>query len=137
MPNSQVVASLEASAAGTNTANSGPISLGLPLIGASSGGSPQSAATATPAPAKTAVRIWIGTLKSDYEARIYWAQQVQRFPDLLKRLTLDLRPVDLGSGHGIWFKVMGGPLAGAEAAERICRAIKSRSPADECTVTAD
>src|SRR5207249_6943391 len=111
--------------------------LGLPLMGVPTASSTQSPETGVPAPAKAKALIWIGTLKSDYEARMYWAQQVQRFPDLLKTLTLDLRPVDLGGAQGIWFKVTGGPFAGTEAAEKLCQAIKSRSPADECTVILD
>ena len=123
-----------ASNAAGGTAGAAPaasaLDMGLPL------GSAPVAAPASPpaAPAAKPVRIWIGTLRSDDDGRIYWAQQVQRFPDLLRKLRLDLLPVDLGAGQGSWFKVLGGPFAGAAAADKVCRAIKSRSPADDCSV---
>ena len=82
-------------------------------------------------------RIWIGTLRSDYDARLYWTQQVHRFPDLLQRLSLAVRPVNLGGGQGVWYKVLAGPFAGADAAGRICQAIRTRAPADDCSVVTD
>jgi len=45
-----------------------------------------------------------------------------------------LRQVDLGASQGIWFKVLGGPFASGDAAERICQSIKARSPLDDCRV---
>ena len=64
-------------------------------------------------------------------------QQVRRFPDLLQRLKLALQPVDLGAGQGVWYKVLAGPFAGADAAGRICQAIRSRAPANDCSVVTD
>ena len=117
-----------ANPAATGADSSSGISLGLPLSADSSSG-----AAPPPGPA----RIWIGTLHSDYDARLYWMQQVRRFPDLLQRLSLAVRPVDLGAGQGVWFKVLAGPFAGADAAGRICQAIRTRAPADDCSVVTD
>jgi hypothetical protein len=95
MPNSQVTAMAAASTANSSSSNTA-ISLGLPLAP----DAPASAAPAGPA------HVWIGTLRSDNDARLYWMQEVRRFPDLLQRLNVALRPVDLGAGQGVWFKVL-------------------------------
>src|SRR5439155_22035991 len=68
MPSSQVIALLGANSAASKSADSGPISLGLPLMGVPTASSTQSPETGVPAPAKAKALIWIGTLKSDYEA---------------------------------------------------------------------
>ena len=125
MPNSQVTAMAAASPA--NSSSNTAISLGLPLAP----DAPASAAPAGPA------HVWIGTLRSDNDARLYWMQEVRRFPDLLQRLSMALRPVDLGAGQGVWFKVLAGPFAGADAAGKICQAIRTRAPADDCSVVTD
>ena len=125
MPNSQVTAMAAASPA--NNASNTAVSLGLPLAPDPSAG----AAPAGPA------HVWIGTLRSDNDARLYWMQEVRRFPDLLQRLSMALRPVDLGAGQGVWFKVLAGPFAGADAAGKICQAIRTRAPADDCSVVTD
>jgi hypothetical protein len=127
LPNSQVAAMSAANPGAAGTDNSSAISLGLPLAP----DAPSASAPAGPA------RIWIGTLHSDYDARLYWTQQVHRFPDLLQRLSLAVRPVNLGSGQGVWYKVLAGPFAGADAAGRICQAIRTRAPADDCSVVTD
>jgi hypothetical protein len=126
MPNSQVTAMAAASTANSSSSNTA-ISLGLPLAP----DAPASAAPAGPA------HVWIGTLRSDNDARLYWMQEVRRFPDLLQRLNVALRPVDLGAGQGVWFKVLAGPFAGADAAGKICQAIRTRAPADDCSVVTD
>jgi hypothetical protein len=92
------------------------------------------AADASAEAASNGYQIWIGTLRSESEARLYWAQEVERFPDLLKSLALSLRQVDLGASQGIWFEVLGGPLASGGDADRICQSIKARSPLDDCRV---
>jgi hypothetical protein len=127
MPNSQVAAMAAAGGASSGGGTGGDvISLGLPT-------DPDS----TPAAAPAVTRIWIGTLRTDQGARTFWLQQSQRFPDLLKRLKLELRPVNLGAAQGVWFKVLGGPFAGTAEAQKTCSAIKSRSPADDCSVVTD
>jgi hypothetical protein len=125
--------------------STGAINLGLPLAAASSGVTlplpAPSTATAAPVPAASEAaggpdvfRIWIGTFKTDGDARTYWSQQVQRFPDLLKPLQLEVRQVDLGASQGIWFRVLGGAFDNREAADHLCGSIKSRSPLDDCRV---
>ena len=144
-------ASTDSGAAAPASTN-GVINLSLPL--ASADATPTAPAATTPAvtpPASTAsttqaaadaaaqavssgYHIWIGTLQNEGDARIYWSQEVQRFPDLLKTLSLTLRQIDLGASQGIWFRVLGGPLASREAADKVCRSIKARSPLDDCRV---
>ncbi len=124
--------------------STGVINLGLPLAGTSdSAGTSVPSATLTVAalPAGTegvtggeVFRIWIGTFKNESDARSYWSQEVQRFPDLLKKVELVVRQIDLGASQGVWFRVMGGPFATREAADKLCGAIKTRSPVDDCRV---
>jgi len=126
--------------------SSGVIDLGLPIAGASSGVTPPApwpsttttVASLPPASETTGgsnvFRIWIGTFKTEGEARLYWSQEVQRFPDLLKPLQLALRQVDLGASQGVWFRVLGGSFGNQEAADHLCGSIKSRSPLDDCRV---
>ena len=136
--------------------SSGVIDLGLPIAGASSGvtppaSSPPTSSPPTSSPSTTTTvaslpsasettggsnvfRIWIGTFKTEGEARLYWSQEVQRFPDLLKPLQLALRQVDLGASQGVWFRVLGGSFGNQEAADHLCGSIKSRSPLDDCRV---
>ena len=126
--------------------------MSLPLTASDT--TPSAAATTAPAatpPASTAAtsvaaadaasqavaggyHVWIGTLQNESDARLYWAQEVQRFPDLLKSLGLTLRQIDLGASQGVWFRVLGGPLASREAADKLCQSIKARSPLDDCRV---
>jgi hypothetical protein len=122
----------------------GIINLGLPLGSASGGGTTApapSTATVASVPAGDEVagggdvfRVWIGTFKTEADARTYWSQEAQRFPDLLKPLELLVRQVDLGASQGIWFRVLGGPFSDREAADHLCGSIKSRSPVDDCRV---
>jgi uncharacterized protein len=122
--------------------STGVINLGLPLAAASSASTPPPAPTtvaSVPAASESAggadvFRVWIGTFKTEDDARAYWSQEVQRFPDLLKPLQLLVRQVDLGASQGIWFRVLGGPFDNRETADHLCGSIKSRSPVDDCRV---
>ena len=131
----------------------GAINLGLP-IGANAGGTVGGAGAAVPVTPVTTTdlnvasvgpgtttesgndiyRVWIGTFKTENDALIYWGQELQRFPDLLKSLKLIVRQVDLGASQGIWYRVLGGPFGTREGAENLCVSIRTRSPADECRV---
>ncbi|HEX3065585.1 MAG TPA: hypothetical protein VHQ39_08885 [Dongiaceae bacterium] len=124
--------------------SAGAINLGLP-IGGGTGGTvapaPAPDVNVASIPADTATtggsdvyRVWIGTFKTENDALIYWGQELQRFPDLLKQLKLVIRQVDLGASQGIWYRVLGGPFGSRESADNLCGAIKSRSPLDECRV---
>ena len=79
-------------------------------------------------------RVWIGTFKTENDALIYWGQELQRFPDLLKPLKLVIRQVDLGGKPGHLVSRAGRALRLARGADSLCGAIKSRSPLDECRV---
>jgi len=130
---------------------SGAINLGLPIGGSATAAAPATAPATTPVtstdltvasiPAGTdtagagdVYRVWIGTFKTENDALIYWGQELQRFPDLLKPLRLVVRQVDLGGSQGIWYRVLGGPFGTREAADNLCNGMKSRSPLDECRV---
>jgi hypothetical protein len=130
--------------------STGAINLGLPIGGGTAGTvapAPAAGVTVASIPADTATlggaatsgggdvfRAWIGTFKTENDALIFWGQELQRFPDLLKPLKLVIRQVDLGASQGIWYRVLGGPFGSREGAENLCGAIKSRSPMDECRV---
>ncbi len=124
--------------------STGAINLGLPIGGGTAGTvapAPAAGVSVASIPADTATtgggdvyRVWIGTFKTENDALIYWGQELQRFPDLLKPLKLVIRQVDLGASQGIWYRVLGGPFGSRDGADDLCGAIKSRSPLDECRV---
>jgi hypothetical protein len=139
LPSSQVLA-LEAAAKAPGGAtgsarDASPIQLSLPLDADSGPGAGGPAAGA--AGGSGPYSVWLGTFSSRGDAITYWAQEVQRFPDLLKHLRLSVRQVDLGPGQGIWYRVLGGPVADRAAADKLCGTIATRSPSDDCRVFAD
>jgi TPR repeat protein len=124
-------ASVGSGAATGSARDASPIQLALPLGGADSGPGTGGAGEGGH------YLVWLGTFNRRGDAVTYWAQQVQRYPDLLKHLRLSIRPVDLGPSQGVWYRVLGGPVADRAAADELCRKVASRSPTDDCRVFAD
>jgi hypothetical protein len=137
VPSSSVLAAASSAAASGNSGAAPsspdrPIKLGLPL-GAAQGSSTDTATIAGQAvpPSGVVSHVWIGTFPNRNDAMTYWAQQRQRFPDLLRGRELTIREIDLGASQGIWFRVLGGPFASRDA-EKVCQTMRKRSPADDC-----
>ncbi len=92
-------------------------------------------ATVTPAPAATAptavaappaaapgaaagYHVHLSSVRRAGEAPDEWRRLQQAYPVLLGGLDLAVARVDLGTGRGVWFRVLGGPLARVEARAR-------------------
>ena len=89
----------------------------------------------TPAPAATAptavaapkaaapgaaagYHVHLSSVRRNGEAPGEWRRLQQAYPAPLGGLDLAVARVDLGAGRGVWFRVLGGPLARAEARRR-------------------
>ena len=92
-------------------------------------------ATVTPAPAATAptvvaapqaaapgaaieYRVHLSSVRRTGAAAGEWRRLQRAYPVLLGGLELAVARVELGAGRGVWFRLLGGPLARAEARRR-------------------
>ncbi len=76
-------------------------------------------ATVTPAPGAAAgYHLHLSSVRRTGQAPDEWRRLQKAYPALLAGLDLAVARVDLGTGRGIWFRVLGGPLARAEALRR-------------------
>ena len=76
-------------------------------------------ATVTPAPAAEAgYHVHVSSVRRTGQAPGEWRRLQQAYPALLGGLELTITQVDLGAGRGVWFRLLGGPLARAEARRR-------------------
>ncbi len=76
-------------------------------------------ATVTPAPAAEAgYRLHLSSVRRTREAPGEWRRLQRAYPALLGGLELAVVRVDLGAVRGVWFRLLGGPLARAEARRR-------------------
>lgn len=81
---------------------------------------------APPAPAEVpAYRVHISSVRRAGQTAPEWRRLQQLYPELLGDLELAVTRVDLGPARGIWYRVLGGPLAPAEAQAR-CDAFTRR-----------
>jgi hypothetical protein len=97
-----------------------------------------------PAPTETqvatapAIHIWLSSQKSREQAERGWQELKTAYPDLLGKLELTVREIDLGAAKGgIWYRVYAGPLASKQAAKDLCAKIKAQPPKSNCLVATD
>jgi hypothetical protein len=83
---------------------------------------PPTIAAVTPAPAAPGAaagyHVHLSSVRRAGEVPDEWRRLQQTYPALLGGLDLAVARVDLGIGRGVWFRVLGGPLARAEARRR-------------------
>ena len=80
---------------------------------------PPIVATATPAPAaKVGYHVHLSSVRRSGAAPGEWRRLEQTYPALLGGLELTVARVDLGTGRGVWYRVLGGSLERAEARRR-------------------
>ncbi len=95
-----------------------------PVIAAVTPAPAASAPTAVAAPpaaapgAAAGYHVHLASVRRTGEAPGEWRRLQQRYPALLGGLDLAVARVDLGTGRGVWFRVLGGPLDRAEARRR-------------------
>jgi len=76
-------------------------------------------------------RVQVASLKSQNQAEAAWKEQVQRYPELLSDLSLTVQRAVL-AGKGTYYRVQIGPFSNRDAADSLCRKLKSRG--QDCLV---
>ena len=106
--------------------------------------SPGCERAATQAPTQTqvatapAIHIWLSSQKSREQAERGWKELQAAYPELLGKLELTVREIDLGAAKGgVWYRVYGGPLASKQEAKDLCAKIKAQPPNSNCLVATD
>ena len=85
-----------------------------------------------------AIHIWLSSQKSREQAERGWQELKTAYPDLLGKLALTVREIDLGAAKGgIWYRVYAGPLASKQDAKDLCAKIKAQPPNSNCLVATD
>jgi 23S rRNA U2552 (ribose-2'-O)-methylase RlmE/FtsJ len=84
-----------------------------------------------------AIHIWLSSQKSREQAERGWQELKTAYPDLLGKLELTVREVDLGAAKGIWYRVYAGPLASKQDAKDLCAKIKAQPPNSNCLIATD
>ncbi len=92
------------------------------------GESPSEAAApaATETAAAPAYRVHLASFREKATADKEWRRLRKSHGDLLAGLAAIVRRVDLGATKGVYFRLHAGPLADAEAAQALCRALSKR-----------
>src|SRR5262249_36089393 len=109
----------------TQTAPATPAAQPAPAEAAPAAG--QSAApTETQVATAPAIHIWLSSQKSRDQAERGWKELQTAYPDLLGKLELTVREVDLGAAKGVWYRVYAGPLASKQDAKDLCAKIKAQ-----------
>jgi hypothetical protein len=76
-------------------------------------------------------RVQIASTKSEGLAQREWTDQVKKYPDVLSKLSLTVQRAVV-KNRGVFYRVQGGPFADRNAADSVCRALKSRG--QDCLV---
>ncbi len=76
-------------------------------------------------------RVQIASTKSEGLAQREWNDQVSKYPDVLSNLSLTVQRAVV-KNRGVFYRVQGGPFADRDAADSVCRTLKSRG--QDCLV---
>jgi hypothetical protein len=76
-------------------------------------------------------RIQVASARSESAAKTLWNKQVNKHPDVLGQLPLTVQPAVI-QDRGTFYRVQGGAFGDREAADSICRKLKSRG--QDCLV---
>ncbi len=76
-------------------------------------------------------RVQIASTKSEGLAQREWSAQVSKYPDVLSSLSLTVQRAVV-KNRGTFYRVQGGPFADRDAADSVCRKLKSRG--QDCLV---
>jgi len=70
--------------------------------------------------------LQLGALRSVEAAQASWTRLKTAQPDILGALPANAVRVDLGSGRGVFYRILAGPIADEPAAARSCNTLKER-----------
>ena len=76
-------------------------------------------------------RVQVASARSESAAKTLWDKQVNKNPDVLGKLPLTVQPAVI-KDRGTFYRVQGGAFGDREAADSICRKLKSRG--QDCIV---
>jgi hypothetical protein len=76
-------------------------------------------------------RVQIASTKSEGLAQREWSEQVSKYPDVLSSLSLTVQRAVV-KNRGTFYRVQGGPFPDRDAADSVCRKLKSRG--QDCLV---
>lgn len=76
-------------------------------------------------------RVQVASLKSQNQAEAAWKEQLARHPELLSKLSLTVQRAVLAN-KGTYYRVQAGPFQNRDAADSLCRKLKSRG--QDCIV---
>lgn len=76
-------------------------------------------------------RVQVASARSESDAKTLWDKQVNKNPDVLGKLPLTVQPAVI-KDRGTFYRVQGGAFGDREAADTICRKLKSRG--QDCIV---
>ena len=76
-------------------------------------------------------RVQIASARSEGLAQREWSDQVRKYPDVLANLSLTVQRAVV-KNRGTFYRVQGGPFADRDAADSVCRKLKSRG--QDCLV---
>lgn len=88
--------------------------------------SPPSPPAAAPLPPGQGYFLQLGALRSVEAAQQSWTRLKAAQPDILGSLPANAVRVDLGSGRGVYYRILAGPIADQSAATRSCNTLKQR-----------
>jgi SPOR domain len=92
----------------------------------STNATPAKPAEAVSQPAKAGgVRLQLGSVRSEGDARDEWARIKRANPDLLGQLTAVAVRADLGD-KGVYYRILAGPVGDSPTAEKLCGELRQR-----------
>jgi hypothetical protein len=93
---------------------------------------PSGKMTATPMRTMAGVyRVQVASTRTESSAKTIWNKQVNKYPDVLGKLPLTVQSAVI-QDRGTFYRVQGGAFGDREAADSICRKLKSRG--QDCLV---
>lgn len=93
---------------------------------------PSGGTNATPMRTMAGVyRVQVASTRSESAAKTLWNKQVNKYPDVLGQLPLTVQAAVI-QDRGTFFRVQGGAFGDREAADSVCRKLKSRG--QDCLV---
>lgn len=83
-------------------------------------------AEVAPSGGDLALKVHLASFRSREKAEQGWAILKKQNEDLLGRLELDIKEIDLGPGTGVFYRVRGGPIATEAEAKALCAKLEAR-----------
>jgi len=127
------VASKPAEPASAKTAQPAPAAKPPAQSGAATTTAKSAPAAADP---KGSFTVQLASLPSEAEAVRARDALKSRYPELLGQIELQIHRADLGAAKGVWYRVLAGPFAAHDEAERLCTRLRAAAHPADCFLLA-